>query len=357
MAESTSSRSMAVSEKNNPGNSPGRKEALGKQPALEEAIEKQSVLEEDLEKQPARKQASGKLHLKRKRNNLRRKEALYGYLFISPWIVGFLFLFLRPLITSVQYAFSKVTFTPAGVTTSFVGLDNFFSPFRADAYFVPKTFAPGISSFWYEASLVCVFSLFIAMLLNQKFKGRAFARALFFLPVIIASGVVIQILRYNGLDTDLETENSFVFSSDGLSVLLNSIGFPAKIRQVFEEISNRIFDIVWLSGIQIILYLSGLQSIPRSEYEAAQIEGATAWECFWKITWVRVSPMTLVVVVYSIVDSFTNVSNKMIKFVTEGTTDMGVSCAMGWLMCVVALIVLTVVGGLISRHVFYVNEE
>ena len=140
-------------------------------------------------------------------------------------------------------------------------------------------------------------------------------------------------------------------------MLLNSIGFPDKIRQVFEQISNRIFDIVWLSGIQIILYLSGLQSVPRAEYEAAQIEGATAWECFWKITWVRVSPMTLVVVIYSIVDSFTNVSNKMIKFISEGTTNMGVSCAMGWLMCVIAMVVLIVVGGLISRHVFYVNEE
>lgn len=293
---------------------------------------------------------------KKKKSDLRRKEALYGYLFISPWIVGFLGLFLRPLITSIKYAFSKVSFTPTGVETSFVGIDNFTSPFQ-DIWFIPKTFGPGVSSFWYEASLVCVFSLFIAILLNQKFRGRAVARALFFLPVIIASGVVIQILRYNGLDTDLETENSFVFSSDGLAVLLNSIGFPDKIRQVFEQISNRIFDIVWLSGIQIILYLSGLQSVPKAEYEAAQIEGATAWECFWKITWVRVSPMTLVVVIYSIVDSFTNVSNKMIKFISEGTSNMGVSCAMGWLMCVIAMVVLIVVGGLISRHVFYVNEE
>lgn len=295
---------------------------------------------------------------KNKMNNLRRKEALYGYLFISPWIVGFLALFLRPLISSVKYAFSKVTFTPQGVTTAFVGLENFKSPF-SDAYFIPKTFAPGISSFWYEASLVCIFSLFIALLLNQKFRGRTFARALFFLPVIIASGVVIQILRYNGMDTDLETENSFVFSSDGLAVLLTSIGFPDGIREMFEQISNRIFDIVWLSGIQIILYLSGLQSIPRSEYEAAQIEGATAWECFWKITWVRVSPMTLVVVIYSIVDSFTNVSNKMIKATYDAYVngDLGVSSAMGWMMCVIAFVVLVVVGGLISRHVFYVNEE
>lgn len=296
---------------------------------------------------------------KKKQNKMQKREALYGYLFISPWIIGFLALFLRPLITSVKYALSNVRFTPTGVVTEFVGLQNFTSPFTSDAYFVSKTFGPGISSFWYESVLVCIFSLFIAILLNQKFKGRAFARALFFLPVIIASGIVIQVLRANGMDTDLETENSYVFSSDGLAVLLNSIGFPEGVRKVFEEISNRIFDIVWLSGIQIILYLSGLQSIPQSEYEAAQIEGATAWECFWKITWVRISPMTLVVVVYSIIDSFTNVSNKMIKWTYEQyvANNLGVSSAMGWLNCIIAFVVLVVVSAWMSRHVFYVNEE
>lgn len=297
---------------------------------------------------------------KGKGNNLRKKEARYGYMFILPWLIGFFALFLRPLVTSIKYAFSKVSFTPTGIQTVFVGWDNFTSPFKDDAYFVTKYFAPGVTSFWYETVFVCVFSLFIAILLNQKFKGRAAARALFFLPVIIASGVVIQVLRQNGLDTDLETENSYVFSSDGLAVLLQSIGFPKKIQDIFEEISNRIFDIVWLSGIQIILYLSGLQSIPRSEYEAAEIEGATAWECFWKITWVRISPMTLVVVVYSIIDSFTNVSNKMIKWTYDqyaNNSNMGVSSAMGWFVCSIAFVVLVIVSGFISRHVFYVNEE
>ncbi len=296
---------------------------------------------------------------KKGKNRLRRKEAMYGYLFTLPWLIGFLALFLRPLITSLKFAFSNVAFTPDGVKTTFVGWENFISPFRDNIHFMSQYFVPGVSSFWYEASLVCIFSLFIAILLNQKFRGRTFARAMFFLPVIIASGVVIQVLRYNGLDTDLETENSFVFSSDGLAILLRSIGFPEKIRTVFEQISNRIFDIVWMSGIQIILYLSGLQSIPQSEYEAAQIEGATAWECFWKITWVRVSPMTLVVVIYSIIDSFTNVSNILIQWTYEKyvNNDLGVSSAMGWLLCSIAFVVLIVAGGLISRHVFYVNED
>ena len=132
------------------------------------------------------------------------------------------------------------------------------------------------------------------------------------------------------------------------------------IVDVFTQISNRLFDIVWMSGIQIILYLSGLQGIPAAEYEAAQIEGATAWECFWKITWVRISPITLVVVVYSLIDSFTNVSNVMIKFVYEEYSlrgNLGGSSALGLSYCLVAFLIIIIVYALTSKHVFYANEN
>lgn len=288
-----------------------------------------------------------------------RKEALYGYLFILPWLLGFFALFARPFATSIFYAFQKVSFTPDGIKTTFNGLDNFYWPFQMDGWFKTKFLMPGITNFLYEVPCVIIFSLFVAILLNSKFRGRTFVRAMFFLPVIIASGIVIQLLKTHGLDTSLETENAYVFNSGGLEVILNSMNFPAKITKIFTEISNRIFDIVWLSGIQIILYLSGLQSIPRSEYEAAQIEGATAWECFWKITWVRISPMTLVVVVYSIIDSFTNVSNAMINWTYEIylSGNYGVSTAMGWFFCGIAFIVLIVATAVISKFVFYVNED
>lgn len=289
----------------------------------------------------------------------RRREALYGYLFILPWIIGVIFLFGRPLVTSVIYAFQKVSFTPSGIRTSFIGWENFIYKFRDDIYFANRYFTPGVSSFLYEVPLVVIFSLFIAIILNQKFRGRTFARAMFFLPVIIASGIVIQILRGMGMDTELEMENAYVFNSGGLEALLVSMNFPPRIVKIFTEISNRVFDIVWLSGIQIILYLSGLQNIPASEYEAAQIEGATAWECFWKITWVRISPMTLVVVIYSIIDSFTNVSNKMILFINNEFVagNYGGSLGMGWLFCSIAFVALILASVVISRYVFYVNDN
>ncbi len=297
--------------------------------------------------------------VKKAKSKLRQKEARYGYLFILPWLIGFLALFLRPLVTSIKYAFSEVTFRATGINTVFSGLANFKKPFEDSVWFMPNTFLPGITNFWYETILVCIFSLFVAIMLNQKFRGRTVARALFFLPVIIASGVVIQILQGNGMDTELETSNAFVFSSGGLEVILDSVGLPNAVTNLFINISNRVFNVVWLSGIQIILYLSGLQSIPRSEYEAAQIEGATAWECFWKITWVRISPMTMVVVVYSIIDSLTNVSNPLVQWSYQQYTDAkyGISAAASWMLCTVAFVVLIVVSVFMSRHVFYVSDE
>ena len=296
---------------------------------------------------------------KRGRTRMQRREAMQGYLFILPWIIGFVFLFARPLATSIFYAFQKVSFTPSGIKTTFIGWENFIYKFRDDIYFQGRWFTPGVTSFLYEVPLVVIFSLFVAIILNQKFRGRTLARAMFFLPVIIASGVVIQILRGMGLDASMEAENAYVFNSGGLESMLIAMNFPPSIVNIFTQISNRIFDIVWMSGIQIILYLSGLQGIPASEYEAAQIEGATAWECFWKITWVRISPMTLVVVVYSIIDSFTNVSNKMIVFINSEYSggNYGGSLGMGWLFCCIAFVVLGVSSAIISRYVFYVNDN
>ncbi len=295
----------------------------------------------------------------KKRNKMRQREAKTGLAFISIWLVGLIFLFLRPLGMAFYYSFQEMSITPEGMQYSFVGIENFIYKFRDDIYFFDSTVWPGLSKFIIEVPICVIFSLFIAIVLNQKFKGRTFARALFFLPVIITSGIAIQVLRSYGLDTSMETENTYLFSSNGVADILSGAGLPMGIVNVFTQISNRIFDIVWMSGIQILLYLSGLQGIPASEYEAAQIEGATAWECFWKITWVRISPITLVVVVYSLIDSFTNVSNVMIKFIYEEYSlqgNLGGSSALGLSYCLVAFLIIILVYAVTSKHVFYVNE-
>lgn len=297
--------------------------------------------------------------MKSKRTAREKRQAKTGLLFILPWLIGVTFLFLRPLAMAFYYSFHKVLITPTGLNFQFTGWENFIYKFRDDIYFFQNTFYPGITKFIIEVPICVIFSLFIAIILNQRFKGRTLSRAIFFLPVIIASGIVIQMLRTFGMDPGA-TENAYVFQSGGMAEILMNAGLPQMICDFFTEVSNKIFDIVWMSGVQIILYLSGLQSIPRSEYEAAEIEGATAWEIFWKITWVRISPITLVVLVYSLIDSFTNVSNLVIKFVYEEYSlrgNLGGSSALGLLYCLIAFVIIIVVYALASRKVFYANEN
>lgn len=297
---------------------------------------------------------------KSKMTNMQKREARTGWLFISVWLVGTIFLFIRPLVMAFYIAFSKVTFDVKGMIYEFVGFENFIYKFRDDIHFFNDTFQPAVSNFIVDVPICVIFSLFIAIILNQEFRGRTLARSIFFLPVIITSGIVIQVLLSVGLNTDLETENTFIFQSGDITEFLVNLGLPYFLTDFFNEVSDRIFNIVWMSGIQILLFLSGLQSIPRAEYEAAKIEGATAWECFWKITWVRVSPITLVVLVYSLIDSFTNVSNSMIKFVFEEYTrqdNLGGSTALGLMYCMIAFIIIVISYAFASKRVFYVNEN
>ncbi len=297
--------------------------------------------------------------MKKKKSAIAKRRSRVGFMFILPWLIGAIFLFLRPLVMAFYYSFHNVLITPTGLNFAPVGWENFIYKFRDDIYFFQGTFWPGISKFIIEVPICVIFSLFIAIILNQKFKGRTLSRAIFFLPVIIASGIVIQMLRTFGMDPGA-TENAYVFQSGGVAEILLNAGLPQGICDFFSEVSNKIFDIVWMSGVQIVLYLSGLQSIPRSEYEAAEIEGATAWEIFWKITWVRISPITLVVLVYSLIDSFTNVSNPVIKFVYEEYSlrgNLGGSSALGLMYCLIAFLIIVIVYAFASRKVFYVNDN
>ncbi|HWT75938.1 MAG TPA: sugar ABC transporter permease [Mobilitalea sp.] len=297
---------------------------------------------------------------KSKMTNMRKREARTGYLFISVWLIGTIFLFLRPLAMSFYYAFNKMSIGITGMEYQFIGFDNFTYKFKEDIHFFGSTFQPAISGFLIDVPVCIIFSLFIAMILNQEFRGRTLSRALFFLPVIITSGIVIQILLSVGLNTDLEKENTMIFQTGDITGFLVNLGLPYFITDFFSKVSDRIFNIVWMSGIQILLFLAGLQSIPRAEYEAATMEGATAWECFWKITWVRVSPITLVVFVYSLIDSFTNVSNPMMKFILEEYTNqgnLGGSTALGLMYSLIVFIIIVITYFFASKQVFYVNEN
>ena len=243
-----------------------------------------------------------------------KRNSLIGFSFTIPWVIGFIFLFLIPLIKTVLYSFSSISIGKSGFELSFVGVRNYRATFAEDPNNL-RMVLTSIGNVVVTVIVVVVFSLFLAILLNQNFRGRSLARVIFALPIIIASGVVIVLLKENVLQQNMGSSDTAatLFQGNGLLDFLKLMGLPDNIVGMFENILNNIFDMVWRSGMQIILFLSALQSIPSSSYEAAKIEGATAWESFWFVTFPMISPFLLVNIVYTIIDTFTDSTNTVMS--------------------------------------------
>ena len=235
------------------------------------------------------------------------RRARIGTLFILPFIIGFLAFMVRPLITSLEMSFSKVNVV-AGTMTP-VKFDNYSYAFVADPDF-NRLLVNEIGRMAINVIATLVLSFVIAVILNQNFKGRTLCRVIFFLPVILSSGVLPGIEKQNqffNLMTSISesvNESSGVNLSMALQNLLSVSGVAGEVFDVIFQMIDAIYDIVMASGIQIIIFLSGLQSISPSLYEAADVEGCSAWESFWKITFPMVSPLLLVNCIYTIIDFF-----------------------------------------------------
>jgi ABC-type sugar transport system permease subunit len=208
---------------------------------------------------------------------------------------------------------------------------------------------------------VIIFSLFVAILLNQEFKARGFVRAVFFLPVILSSGVMIGLETNNTLlnsMADIIKEGNLMKSSitGVLEDILVTEGAASDFMEYIFAIVNQIYDIAMAAGIQIIIFLSALQTIPPSMFEAAKIEGATSWECFWKITFPMVSSLILVNVVYSVVDYFIRTDNRVmekIRVTMMQRMEYGFSTAMAWVYFLAVIVIIGIAMSLISRKVYY----
>ncbi len=295
----------------------------------------------------------GKRHM-----TLEQRDAWTGRLFILPWIIGFLFLFAKPMIQTLIYSFQNIRFGSTGLIGEFIGFENYRYAFAGDPDFI-RNMSTALVNLAYEVPIIAIYSLFIAMILNHKFRGRLVARAMFFLPVIIATGIVIQILKNTGMTTTMEEaeETVYLFQSNGFAHYLFEAGLNEKLVMMFSQFVNRIFDISWKSGIQILLYLAGLQTIPRSYYEASDIEGATAWESFWKITFPLISPISVVVIVYTVIDSFTYFENPVMKMIDQyKTMQVHYSATLTWIYFVIVFIIVGVVMGIISKRVQYMED-
>nr|AGS52361.1 binding-protein-dependent transport systems inner membrane component [uncultured bacterium contig00073] len=293
---------------------------------------------------------------------LEGKNARAGYLFILPFLIGFISFMLLPVFESFRMVFSKITLDTAnfGFKIDFTGLANLREALLIDAEY-NRLLVEELVRMVLVVPAIIIFSLFVAMLLNQEFKMRGFVRAIFFLPVILSSGVMIGLETDNSLlssmaDTIRESNRMRSSVTGVLERILAVEGVTGNYMQYIFDVVNQIYTIAMASGIQIIIFLSALQTIPASVYEAAKIEGATAWECFWKITFPMISSLILVNIVYSVVDFFIRTDNTVmerISLVMINHLNFGLASAMAWLYFLIVIIVIGITFALISRKVYY----
>jgi ABC-type sugar transport system permease subunit len=293
---------------------------------------------------------------------LEGKNARAGYLFTLPFIIGFLLFIFVPLIESFRMVFSKVTIDIVnfGFNLNFNGFENLLRALTVDAQY-NRFLVEELVRMVLVVPAIIIFSLFAALLLNQKFKARGFVRAIFFLPVILASGILVNLEVNNALlasvaETIKKSNQLKTSVTTVLEKILAGEGAAGGYMKYIFQVVNQIYHIAMASGIQIIIFLSALQTIPPSMFEAAKIEGATSWECFWKISFPMVSSLILVNFVYSVVDFFLRTDNKVMEKIYLALVknlDFGFSAAMAWFYFFIVIIVIGVSFSVISKRVYY----
>lgn len=296
---------------------------------------------------------------KNKLAGLQRRKAISGYLFILPFLAGFLIFMAKPFFQSLYMSFCDVQLGAGVFNPVWMGIDNYKQAFLVDPEF-NRLLVEEISRMCVYSLAIMVFSFFVALILNQKFKGRALVRAVFFLPVILSSGVILGLETNNALMANLAATIESTTQNISVTVALENILRTAGVgtrafEEVFEVIDN-IYDVAIASGIQIIIYLSGLQTISDSMYEAADIEGCTKWESLWKITFPMISSLFLVNWIYTVIDfcmrSDNEVMKKFQKVMIE-QTNYGFSSAMAWIYFVIVIAIVGITSLIISRRVYY----
>lgn len=302
-----------------------------------------------------------------------RKKHLYGYGFIALWLVGTVWLFITPVIKSLQYSLTDAMiydkadalamgYTVPGIHGPWNNFANYVQAFAGDPTF-PQALVESIGEIIPQAFVIMIFSLFIAIILNQKFRGRTLARAIFFLPVLIATGPIISVINGDMASQGISGAAQFstLFKTDLVGDLLEFVGIyniNPDFTNFIEEITSNVLNLVWNSGIQILIFLSALQNIPPSAKEAANMEGATSWEFFWKITFPMISPMILANLVYTVIDAFVSTDNDVMQYVLtmQRYGEYGFSAAMAWIYFAVIGGILGIIVLIVNRFVFYENE-
>lgn len=286
--------------------------------------------------EPAKRPRLSWLPLRWRRNDavLRKVE---GSLFIAPWVIGFLVFVAFPLVYSLYMSFNQVRITVTGVQTSWVGVQYYREILLADGGLLYDDLFPFLREALVMIPIIIVFSLMIAILLNLRFAGRAAFRVIFFLPVIFASGQII---------------GEFIAQGEGSLNVIASLGMDDRLARYLPDawagpigkVIGSFVLVLWYSGVQILIFIAGFQTIPKTVYEAVRVDGASPWESFWKITFPGMLPFIGLNAVYTIVDLFTFPFNPVMEIVRNNmfspTTGYGYASAMAWLYFAIVLVLL-----------------
>ena len=291
---------------------------------------------------------------KRKVASLDKKKARAGWVFVLPFVIGFLLVYLPIIWNSIYMSFHSLHIvTGGGYTLEFVGLENYSDALTEDPLFV-QTLIEGMKELLFDVPAILIFSLFMAVLLNQKMAGRAVFRAIFFIPVILSTGLMESINAaditsdYMGSEEGTangagESTSQQLVSAMDIQALFANMKVGAEIVTFVTSAVNNIYDIINRCGVQMLIFLSGLQAISPAIYEACRIDGASGWETFWKITFPMISPMILVNAVYTIIDSFTSASNVVMSYIYDiYESNQSLATAMSWIYFLMIILIIAV---------------
>lgn len=311
---------------------------------------------------------------KKRSRSLDVQKSRMGWLFIAPFLIGFLLIYLPMIVESIQFSFNEIKIQPGGgYVLEYVGWQNYSDALTKDPNFT-TTLAGSLVDLAFDVPAIVIFSLFMAVLLNQKMRGRAIFRAIFFIPVIVSTGIIESIDVSNeminnmeqiagGADNEAQSGNSGaeILSTMDLTNLFRGMQIGSGVVEYVVSLVNDVYNIVNKSGVQMLIFLAGLQSISPAIYESCHIDGASSWETFWKITFPMISPMILVNTVYTVIDSFTSQSNQIMTYISDvySKQDGGtvLATAMSWMYFLIVVLVLALVAGILSAYVFYQRKD
>lgn len=273
-----------------------------------------------------------------------------GYTFIIHWLLCMALFFLYPLISSIWYGFNDVSIEPGKIVTEFVGLEHFNYLLNEDPNY-GNYLLDSIGMMFYSLPIIISISLILAVMLNQKFKGRTVFRAIFFLPVILANSVVMNQLNGEYISMPLFSSGETGVGIIDYKGIIEQLNVPSALSPFLVFLLSNTINLIWNCGVQTILFLAGLQSIPASLYEVSKIEGANKWEEFWMITIPSLRHIISLVIIYTMIELFVDMKNTVVynAYTNMVNQNYGESSAMLWLYFIVCIVLIGAVLAIYQR--------